>query len=331
MTIRRKMLSGVKWLAFALLSLIVVALVGTSVASWLRENTNAQVAAPSTGHFAVVNGEHIFYQEQGPTTGPTVVFIGGTMAWGEIWRETLDAVSAAGFHTITIDLPPFGYSDRSDEFGYGPANQAKRILGVIDALNLQHVTLVGHSFGGGATVEAAFTQPEKIQSLVLVDAALGLDAKDAGGGILNTLLSIRPVRNAVVSFIFTNPPMLSYGVKINYFDTAKATDKIITTFKKPLNVTGTSNAVGDWWFRDLMVLHSDAKYHDKENYKKFQPNVLVLWGREDTTTPLQQGDDIAKLFPHSELSILDHVSHVPHLEAPGEFNTRLQKFLNANR
>ncbi len=58
------------------------------------------------------------------------------------YRAGADPVAAAGFRTVAIDLPPFGFSERPDSNGYGPVNQSRRIIGVLDALGIQKATLV---------------------------------------------------------------------------------------------------------------------------------------------------------------------------------------------
>jgi pimeloyl-ACP methyl ester carboxylesterase len=72
-------------------------------------------------------------------------------------------------------MPPFGYSGRPSTADYGDSAQARRILGVVTALGLERVTLVGHSFGARPAMEAYFPDPDRFSRLVLVDAALGLD------------------------------------------------------------------------------------------------------------------------------------------------------------
>jgi pimeloyl-ACP methyl ester carboxylesterase len=312
----------------ALLVVLVVVLAGGfRAASVLRETDMAQDVAPKTGSYVKAGDVNIFIQEKGPTDGSAVVFIGGTMAWSEAWRETLDPVAAAGFRAVAIDLPPFGFSERPETNGYGPVNQSARIIGVLDALGIQRATLVGHSFGGGATVEAALRNSDRVASLVLVDVALGLNAHESEPGFVDWLLNWRFLRNAAVSLTFTNPPVVDYGVKINFYDKAKAQEKHVEVFKSALGVSGTTSAVGDWWVHDLMATPKNAVYRDKARFAQFQAPVLVIWGRDDTITPLLQGEEIAKIFPNSEMTIFDKNGHVPHLEATTAFNDRLIRFL----
>ena len=71
----------------------------------------------------------VFVQEKGPADGIPVVLFHGTAAWSELWRRTSDALAAAGFRVIALDLPPFGFSDRPGS--YTRQDQAARINDVL--------------------------------------------------------------------------------------------------------------------------------------------------------------------------------------------------------
>ena len=179
------------------------------VAAVFREAKTPAEAAPSTGRFVHAEDVDIFIQEAGPSTGPAVLLIHGTGAWSELWRETMAALGQAGFHTMAMDVPPFGYSQKPPNAAYRREDQGKRIVGVINALHLPQVILVGHSFGAGPTLETARMAPKNIAKLILVDAALGFDASPDTGGVGSTLLhavlTIRPIRNILVASSATNP------------------------------------------------------------------------------------------------------------------------------
>ncbi|TGR94994.1 alpha/beta fold hydrolase, partial [Mesorhizobium sp. M2E.F.Ca.ET.209.01.1.1] len=94
-----------------------------------------------------------------------------------------------------------------------------------------------------------------------------------------------------------------------------------------MNVTGTTNAVGHWLFSGLYNDERKSLAANKANYRAFTPPVLVIWGREDSTTPLAQGEEIASLFPHAELAVLDGVNHIPQVERPHDVVRLIANFL----
>ena len=169
----------------ALLLAVALILAGYRVAAARRETQSRQDAAPKSGRFVHAADVELFVQEEGPTDGAPIVFVHGTGAWSEIWRGTMHALAGAGFRAIALDMPPFGYSTRPASVDYGDGAQARRILGALDALQLQRVTLVGHSFGGRPTMQATFVAPQRVERLVLVDAALDLMRGCGDGGMWN--------------------------------------------------------------------------------------------------------------------------------------------------
>ena len=109
-----------------------------SHSSSLRETKTRQEAAPSTGRFVQAGDVELFIQEMGPLDGQAILFIHGTAAWSGLWRETMTPLAEAGYRCIAIDIPPFGYSERPSTPSYGNAAQAKRIVALMDALEIKH-------------------------------------------------------------------------------------------------------------------------------------------------------------------------------------------------
>ena len=95
-----------------LLVLVVAALASFRLAASFRETAAREALAPSTGRLVQTTSGGVFIQEKGPADGIPVVLFHGTAAWSELWFRTTDALAAAGFRVIALDLPPFGFSDR---------------------------------------------------------------------------------------------------------------------------------------------------------------------------------------------------------------------------
>ena len=241
-----------------------------------RETKTRLEAAPAGGRFVRAADVDVFVQELGPADAPVVLFVHGMGAWSELWRETLAATAAAGFRAVALDLPPFGFSERPTIGAYGRQPQARRILGVIDALGVERVTLVGHSFGGGPTMEAVLLAPQRVRALVLADAAIGLDVASAGGGPVATVLSARALRNAVVSATATNP-LLSRSLLARFVARpAAVTDARVRVLQQPLVVQGATDAFGDWLRRLPHLARRSAQHrqHDLPLARATDPHHL---------------------------------------------------------
>jgi alpha/beta hydrolase fold len=103
-------------LLLALVLLVIVAIASFRLAASLRETATRDELAPANGRLVETSSGRIFLQEKGPAGGVPVVLVHGTAAWSELWRGTIDALAAAGFHVIALDMPPFGFSDRPGDY-----------------------------------------------------------------------------------------------------------------------------------------------------------------------------------------------------------------------
>lgn len=319
--------------ALVLLGILAIALVLAGF-RWQADRREVQAAAtlaPEGGRFVRAADVEIFVQEVGPAGAPAVLFIHGTGAWSETWRDSLNAAAKAGWRAIALDLPPFGFSRRPADGRYAPQEQGKRILGVIDSLKLPRVVLVGHSFGSGPAMEAALLAPERIRALVLVDSALGLGdgtpQKEEASALVDGILGARLLRDALVATFLTNPIFTRKLLESFIADPVHATDARVAIYRRPNSVTGTTPAIGLW----LPVLLAPAGATPSRNpasYSALRMPALVIWGDRDTITPLAQGNHLAGLIPGAKLAVLAGVGHIPQIEDPAGFNRTLVAFLS---
>jgi pimeloyl-ACP methyl ester carboxylesterase len=319
-----------------LLRLTIVAVLGLLLVpvmfrmlAYQREVQVASAAAPAGGRYVAGGDVKIFIQESGPADGPLVLLIHGTGAWSETWRRQLNALAQAGHHAVALDLPPFGYSERPATARYSKADQATRILGVLDALAASRAVLVGHSFGAGPTVEAALRASGRVRALVLVDAALGIAPDDgpppAPSRIVASILRL-PVRQALVSTFFTNPWFTRRLLRGFIADPGKATDARVQIYQQPLAVAGTTKAVAQW-LPELVAPRTAAESESPAAYRRLTMPVVAIWGALDTVTPVAQGERLVSLVPHGRLEVLPDVGHIPQIEAPPACNAALLRAL----
>jgi pimeloyl-ACP methyl ester carboxylesterase len=323
-----------RWAAYTALAALALVTLALGYFRWQatgREVVTAQDGAPRTGRYVDAGDVSMFVQEAGPADGIAVVLVHGTGAWSETWRESLTMLAGAGYRAIAIDLPPFGYSRRPPQPLYGKHDQGRRIVRALDALKIPRAVLVGHSFGGGPTVEAALLAPERVRGLVLVDAALGIRPEGAGyeapSPLVRTVLGVEPVRDALVATFLTNPRFTRSLLQAFIHDPARATDARVAIYRQPLAVQGSTKAIGEW-LPALIAPASAAESEDPVSYRKLAMPVLVIWGDRDTITPLDQGQRLAQIAPKAELHVMSGVGHIPQIEDPAGFNELLLKCVN---
>lgn len=330
---------AVKWVGRVTVSLFVIVLIVLIFFSYQttrRETKTIVEAAPSNGRFITAADTRIFIQEAGPRSGQPVLLIHGTGAWSEIWRGTIRPLARAGFHVVAMDIPPFGFSEKPDgAAAYSREKQAKRIIGVLDALDLTHAIVVGHSVGARPTIEAALEDPARIEKLVLVDPALGFQADSNADAhfeqnrpslFARTFWSTRPLRNAALSTYGTNPWSIKRLFSAFVSRKEAVTDARVRMLQQPLSIKNTTNAQGDW-LEMLLVAQDTSLASEFANFQRLHMPVLVIWGSSDTVTPLWQGKQLQGLIPTSRLAVIAGVGHIPYIENVAAFNDSLLRFL----
>ena len=339
-----------RWLASSLGVLLLVAalvLTGFRLAADRRETLSRFDAAPKTGRFVRAADVYMFVQEEGPPDGAPVVLVHGTGAWSEIWRGTMRSLAAAGYRAVAVDMPPFGYSSHPANADYGDDAQARRIIGVLDALRLERATLVGHSFGGRPTMQATFLAPQRVERLVLVDAALDLargclDAEvsgchtvvrdsfpaseTSGPWLARAALRMPALREAIVSTTLTNPGMTGWLLSRLVANRDAVTRERVAMLQRPFTLQGSTPAVSRWLV-PFVTTRTSSMATDRSRYPALGMPVMVLWGARDSLTPMAQGMDIARLIPNAHWEVLPSAGHIPAIEDPRSFDAALLEFL----
>jgi pimeloyl-ACP methyl ester carboxylesterase len=314
------------WLLALIVVITLCALAGLRIAAQHRERLADGLGAPPNGRLIAAGDLRLFVQESGPTTGMPVVFIPGTGAWSETWRESLDELAARGYRCIALDLPPFGYSQRPADQDYSTPRQAQRILALLDALGIHDAVLVGHSFGSRATMQLALGSPGRVRALVLVDAALAVHAAPHAEKQVPWLLRWSPLRNAVIASTVTNPQLTHFFLEQFTTRHEVLTPARVDLYRQQFARLGTTEAFGRWAMQ-FGEATSNLLSADPAAYRKLDIPTLLLWGETDTVTPLAQGRQLAALLPRADLQVLPDAGHIPQIETPHAFNASLLTFL----
>ena len=301
----------------------------------LRETKTRHEAAPATGRFVQAGDVELFIQEMGPEDGQVILFIHGTAAWSGLWRETMTPLAEAGYRCIAIDIPPFGFSERPAVPSYGNADQAQRIVALMDALGIERAILLGHSFGGGATMETALTIPDRIDALVLADVGgLNLHLQPApeaqGSSPIEFFLRTPIVRNPVLATTATNPLFTKTLISAMILDPADATEEKVRILQEPLVLQDATNTLGDW-LKAVLGPQEISLTSDPENYQRLTMPTLILWGDSDTVIPLKEGEYLQSIMPNAALVIMQGVNHIPHVEDHEMFIEIVLEFLGSPR
>ncbi len=114
------------------------------------------------------NGIRMHYLDHGGG-GPVLVLVPGLTANAHSFDGLVHAGLTDVGHVIALDMRGRGESDAPSS-GYAIEDHARDVLGLLDALGLERVVLVGHSFGGLLTYWLAAHHPERVERCIVLDA-----------------------------------------------------------------------------------------------------------------------------------------------------------------
>ena len=305
----------------ALLLVLALVIVAFRMGASIRETRTRAELAPSWGHLVPTSSGGVFVQEHGPADGIPVVLFHGTAAWSELWRHTIAPLAAAGFHVIALDLPPFGFSDRPGS--YTRQDQAARVNDVLIHLKAAPAIIVGHSFGAGAATELVMRYPDRARALVLVDAALGLTAAPSDAP---WIIQPKWIREVLVSLTITNPVATQALLEFLIAKKERALPEFVAILQRPTTQRDSTPDIADWLYYFLGA-DRDAVSADRDAYGRTKLPTAVLWGNQDTITPIDQAADLLTLLPQASLTVLPGLGHIPQIEDPALFNDALLKSL----
>lgn len=104
---------------------------------------------PFAPHYVEVDGLRIHYVDEGPEDAEPILMLHGEPSWSYLYRKMIPIATAAGYRVIAPDLIGFGRSDkpaRREDYSY--QRHVDWMRGLIRALNLWRITLVGQDWGG---------------------------------------------------------------------------------------------------------------------------------------------------------------------------------------
>lgn len=279
----------------------------------------AQLADPDS-RFVDVNDVTVHYKTAGDGT-PALVLLHGFGASVFSWRDVMEPLGKHG-KVVAFDRPAFGLTERplSWEKGsnpYAPDAQVDLVVALMDALSIDQAVLVGNSAGATVAINTALTHPERVQALVLVDAAV----YEGGGspGWIRPLLQTPQLDHL--------GPLLARQIAVRgdaflesaWHDPSKITSKVRAGYRRPLR---TEN-----WDRALWELTKASRPLDTSQVESLELPCLVITGDDDRIVPVASSIRLARELPQAELVILPNCGHVPHEECPGPFLDAAEAFL----
>lgn len=249
-----------------------------------------------------VNGLKINYEQKGE--GDLIVLLHG---WGsniKLFANLIDLLSKK-YKVVAMDMPGFGESQEPPS-AWNVGDYVQFVLDFLSDYDENEIMFLGHSFGGRVIIKMHSLEklPFKVSKVILVDSAGILPPKTnkkswrtryykAGKALLSTKIAQKLAPDALENF----------RKKMGSADYAAASPLMRQVLVKTVN----------------------------EDLEPYLPNIkcptLLVWGVNDTATPLSDGEKMEKLIPDAGLVKLENAGHYSFLEQQYTFNRVMCSFM----
>ena len=277
--------------------------------------------APAPSTFIEVKGQLVHLRDEGLSGDPLpIVLIHGTSASLHTWEGWVRALKSQR-RVITFDLPGFGltgpFTGQYTEGDYHGDTYARFVLDLLDTLKIERAVIGGNSLGGEVAWRVAAMAPQRVASLVLVDAAGPAFTPESVP--LGFLIARLPVIGHVAEFALPRE-VVAQGVANVYADKSRIKPELIDRYFELTLRQGNRRALGQ------RIRQMENGEH-AERIALLQQPTLIVWGAQDRLIPPATGREFQRLIKGSQLVVLEGLGHVPQEEDPARSVVPVKAFL----
>ena len=235
------------------------------------------------------------------------------------FRNNTDSLLKNESLVVAIDMPSFGFSDKTETANYTDTNFINATHVLMQQINMlttdEKWNLVGHSMGAIAIGKLASKYPSTIKSLIFID---GLPFNQSHSFLQKALLYPPNLKLAdvVLEKKFLN--FLSFKELLSSAYNEPADDFSVDGYLNPFKTKGSGSGI--------------IRMFANMGYQKINDSIintfpkLVIWGKDDQWIPFNTAKEFIKK-PKTTLLLIEHTGHCPMETKPNEVNLGISKFM----
>jgi 2-hydroxy-6-oxonona-2,4-dienedioate hydrolase len=261
----------------------------------------------------------LHYNDLGTATAGTVVMLHGSGPGASSWANfsrNAGPLTDAGYRVILMDCPGWSKSDPVICTGARSELNARALAGLVDALGLGQIHLVGNSMGAHSAMMYTLTHPARVGKLVLMGGGTGgaspyMPMPTEGIKLLNALYrdpTIDNLKRMMAVFVY-DPSSLTEDLYQLRLDNMLSRREHLVNFVK-------SQEQNPKQYPDVSARLGEVT----------QP-VLVIWGRDDRFVPLDAGLRLVAGLPNADFHVFGRCGHWAQWEHADRFNRMVVDFL----
>ena len=250
-----------------------------------------------------VDGFDVAYATFGESEKVAVVAQGWATNF-EMYQLIANAISDE-YKVILFDFPGFGKTREPDQ-SWSVEQYAAFFVNFLHALKIKDVTFIGHSYGGRVIIEVASNELFKtyVQKIVLIDSAGVMPKRTTGGNFKTKCFK------AWKKVITTQPIHSLFPEVIDYWISKQGSEDY-------RNATPVMKG----------ALVKAVNYDQQHLMPSIEAPTLLIWGRNDDATPVEDGEVMEQKFQDASLVVMEGCGHFSYAEDPNKFSSILRAFM----
>ena len=245
---------------------------------------------------------------QANTTSSPLIILHGFFASSRNWRQVAEKLSVK-HHVYVLDIRNHGASPHHPIMDYSA--MAADVLAFMDASGIKTASLLGHSMGGKVAMWFALNYPERVDKLLVVDIA-PVTYQHSFNNLITALksLPLQSLKNRKEAELWleSDIPELTYRQFL---------------LQNLVLVDGEYS-----WRVDLDIFYATGDniigFPDVADEESYRGPSLFLAGADSNYVCAEQ---ISKLFPNANLTVIAEAGHWLHVQQPVEFLRLVEDFL----
>ena len=276
---------------------------------------------PFESRYLEISGNRYHYLDEG--SGPVLLLVHGNPTWSFAWRTWITEL-ARDHRVIAMDHIGCGFSDKPQKYDYCLKQHAENVLKLIDALDLQNITLVAHDWGGAIGMTAATNRPDRFVRFVLSNTAAFRSRQ-------------LPWRIAICRIPFLGALAVRglnlfcrLALRLAVVDRQRLTAAVRRGYLAPYDSWDHRVAILRF-VQDIPLSPRHPSYQElvktEERLAQFRDHpILLVWGERDWCFTTAFLDEFEARFPDAETLRLPDAGHYVFEDAPELILPRIREF-----
>ena len=307
-------------ISVSLVLLLLTSLAAAVAWNWAPDRSLADLKprwALPPSEFLAIDGMLVHLRDQGPRDDPApIVLLHGTSASLHTWEGWVAALQTKR-RVISLDLPGFGLTGPFPDGDYRMSHYSAFLAHVLDQLQVPRAVVAGNSFGGQLAWQFALDHPQRVERLVLVDAA-GYPRNATSIPIGFRLAQIPALAPLMANLLPRQ--MIEASIRNVYGDPSKVSDELIDRYYELTLRAGNREAL-----RQRFIQAEAGQGFTR--IAELKVPTLIIWGGRDELIPPDNAERFKRDIQGSRLVLFDDLGHVPQEEDPARTVAVLMGFL----